>query len=204
MTEREAIIAKRGYPSTIQADELSLKIASYPISARYLADRLSPKGASIAELCCGVGVSVIEFSHYFEKVIGIDNDPIVVESAIKNIESAGVRNCEVRQIDITSPGALNDVRTDIVAYDVPYWSEHDASLTQRNPDMEQIITAVREHVTQDIVIYVPPHIGYEEVAGLFDDFEFQEVWINGRHDRNFVYLGSLAEYFGLTKIKLQN
>jgi ubiquinone/menaquinone biosynthesis C-methylase UbiE len=68
------IIQTRNYNPRIAGDELSLKIASYPATAQYLANRLSGQGTTLCELCCGVGVSLIEFSKTFEKVIGVDND----------------------------------------------------------------------------------------------------------------------------------
>lgn len=204
MTRREDIITARGYPAATQADELSLKISSYPVSARYLADRLSTKGKSIAELCCGIGISLIEFSDHFEDVIGVDIDEVVVKCARMNIAQAGKTNCQVRTADIRGVDVLKRIQTDIVAYDVPYWSEHGAALTQKNPSLRSVIELVREYITRNLVIYTPPHFPFEDMVGIAHEFEYQEVWINGVHDRNFIYLGALAEYHGRTKIMLKH
>jgi ubiquinone/menaquinone biosynthesis C-methylase UbiE len=76
---RTNIIQTRGYDPDISGDELSLKIASYPATARYLAGRLKGTGKVACELCCGVGISLIELSKTFEKVIGVDSDSQVIE-----------------------------------------------------------------------------------------------------------------------------
>lgn len=75
---REHIIQTRGCQPNIAGDELSLRTASYPSTARYLAQRLQGKGDVVCELYCGVGVGLAELAKSFRKVIGADNDPAVI------------------------------------------------------------------------------------------------------------------------------
>ena len=200
MPMRAKVIEKRGYSKSIKGDELSLKISSYPVTAAYLAERLAKNGDTICELCCGVGISLMEFSHHFDSVIGVDNDLQVIESARYNLQDAGVKNGELIEGDIEDPNILSTIRADIVAYDIPYWSEHGGMVEYKNPDLKKIVDAIRATVSHQIVIYAPPHVSYGSIAELFDDFEYQQVWVNDKHDRNFVYLGSLIDRQGITKV----
>ena len=95
---RTDIIQTRGYNPNIAGDDLSLKIASYPATARHLAKRLENQGKTVCELCCGIGISLIELSKSFDEVIGIDNDPSIVDDCRKNLESATITNQRTRGI----------------------------------------------------------------------------------------------------------
>lgn len=201
---RDEIIQKRGYDTFIQADELSLKISSYPVTAKYLAERLSANGDTLCELCCGIGVSMIEASRYFNTVIGVDNDTDTIEFARKNISMNGRDNFELMLGDVTDKTLLAAINADIVTYDIPYWTDHDGAVDQNNPDLKEVIDSVRSNITNKIVVHSPPHYSYENAAELFDEFEYQEVWIDDRHDRNFIYLGPLISHVGRTKVVLAN
>jgi 16S rRNA G966 N2-methylase RsmD len=201
---RTDIIQTRGYDSNISGDELSLKIASYPVTARYLAERLKNEGNVVCELCCGVGVSLIELSKIFEKIIGIDNDSRVVEDCGKNLEHAGVTNYEVLCGDVSDPILLGKIKADIVLYDIPYWSTHSGQVDpeKQNPDLQQLVANIRNLVTNKIVIYTPTHMTYEEATFALGPCEFMQVYTDGKHDRNFIFLGNLIRQVGKTKIEV--
>ncbi len=201
---RDEVIRKRGYSSLIAGDDLSLEIASYPVTARYLAERLREAGVrSVCELCCGVGVSLIEFAPYFDDVTGVERDERIAELARKNCESSGVR-CDIRLGDVADEDVLKGIAADAVAYDIPYWKEYGQGTDSRNPDLARIVALIRRTVSQDIVVYAPPHMTHDTIRSLLGECEYQEVWIDGRYDRNFVYLGRLARTLGATKVELQN
>lgn len=201
---REGIIQKRGYDESIHGDALSLKIASYPVAARYLAQRLARNGDSICELCCGIGVSLVEFSKYFDTVIGVDSDPLVIETAKRNLTLYGSSNCRLVLGDITDKTVIKNINTDIIVYDIPYWSDHGGIITTENPELLQLVSQIEAEVTRNIVIHTPPQTGIEYFETHFDEFEFRQVWIDGNHDRNLVFLGSTTEQGGLQKIALTN
>jgi tRNA G10 N-methylase Trm11 len=191
---REDIIKTRGYDSQIVGDELSLKIASYPATAQYLVKRLEGIGTTVCELCCSIGVSLVELSKSFEKVIGVDNDPQIIEDCRKNLKLADVTNFELLCGDVSSPELLSKIKADVVLYDIPYWSTHDGQVdpARQNPDLPKLVANIRELITDNIVIYAPTHMTYGEAAKL-GPCEFVEVYTNGKHDRNFIFLGSIAE-----------
>lgn len=201
---RTDIIQTRGYNPDISGNELSLKIASYPATARYLAERLKNEGSIVCELCCGVGVSLIELSKSFKKVIGVDNDPQVVEDCGKNLEHAGITNYEVLCGDVSDPILLGKIKADVVLYDIPYWSTHSGKVDpeKQNPDLGKLITKIRELITDKIVIYVPTHMTYRQVTSALGRCEFVQVYTNGKHDRNFIFLGGLIGQAGESSIKV--
>lgn len=201
---RTDIIQTRGYDPNISGDELSLKIASYPATARYLAERLKKEGDVVCELCCGVGVSLIELSKTFNKVLGIDIDSKIVEDCRKNLEQAKIANYEVLCGDISDRELLGKIRADIVLYDIPYWSTHAGQVDpeRQNPDLRNLITNIRELITDKIVIYAPTHMTYEKVVAALGPCEYIEVFTNGKHDRNFIFLGGLVRHVGTTRVEV--
>jgi 16S rRNA G966 N2-methylase RsmD len=190
---RDEIIQTRGYDHNIAGDELSLKIASYPSTARYLAKRLEPTGDTVCELCCGIGVSLLELSKSFDKVIGIDNDPNVIADCEQNLNRSGIANFELICGDVSDRGLLAKIKADVVLYDIPYWSSHGGMVDpgRQNPDLQQLIADITEIVTPNIVIYAPTHMTYKGVRDKLGDCEYVEIFINGKHDRNFIFLGGL-------------
>ncbi len=201
---RNDIIKTRGYDQNIAGDELSLKIASYPSTARYLAERLKEKGGTVCELCCGVGVSLLELSKSFDKVVGVDNDPDIIADCKQNLVRAGIANYELVCGDVSDRGLLTKIKADVVLYDIPYWSSHEGQVDpeHQNPDLKQLISDIRETITTNIVIYAPTHMAYESVKNELGECEYIEVYTNGKHDRNFIFLGSLIEKEGKFRIEV--
>ena len=201
---RDDIIQSRKYDPQIAGDELSLKISSYSTTARYLAGRLQGKGATVCELCCGVGVSLVELAASFDKVTGVDNSQLVIDDCRANLDYAGVLNFELLTGDVSSKFLLKSIKADIILYDIPYWSNHSGKVNpaKQNPDLGELITNIREFITEDIVVYASTNITYETIRDELGACEYHEVWLNGKHDRNFIFLGSLIQTIGKTKIEL--
>lgn len=199
---REEIIDKRGYDEDITGSELSLKIASYPATAKYLARRLKGKGNTVCELCCGIGVSLIELAKSFDKVIGVDIDEVIIRDCKTNLKHANIRNFTLLLGDISDTSVLSKIKADVVLYDIPYWSDHAGKVdpAKQNPDLRKLITNIRSNITNDIVIYAPTHMTYESVAATVGICDYVQVFANGKHDRNFIFLGSLIEHEGASKI----
>jgi predicted RNA methylase len=203
---RENIIKKRGYAVSTVGDELSLEIASYPVTARYLAKRLGDKKLSLCELCCGIGISLIELSSSFRQVTGVDDDSLVIDACKKNLEAANIENYHLIKSDVSNINTLGQIKADIVLYDIPYWSDHGDTVDpeRQNPDLQKLVEAIRLHMTENIVIYSPPHITYGEINSIVGPCEFTEIWVDGRHDRNFVFLGTLPLTLGISRIELSS
>lgn len=198
---RSDLIQTRGYDPRISGDYLSLKIASYPATARFIAGRLQGEGDTVCELCCGIGVSLVELSKSFKKVVGVDNSPKIIEDCRKNLEHAGVPNFELLCGDVSDRNFLRSIKADVVLYDIPYWSTHAGQVDpqKQNPDMSALITNVRGYITDKIVMYVPTHMTYQHVSALLGECEFMQVYVNGKHDRNFIFFGSLMKRAGTVR-----
>lgn len=201
---RNDIIQNRGYDHNIAGDELSLKIASYPSTARYLAERLKHQGDTVCELCCGVGVSLLELSKSFSKVIGVDNDAAILADCRQNLTQAGITNFEILCGDVSDRGLLHKIKADVVLYDIPYWSSHEGKVDpeRQNPDLIQLIADISEVITPNIVIYAPTHMTYETAKDQLGECDYVEVYTNGKHDRNFIFLGNLIEITGISRIEV--
>jgi hypothetical protein len=106
--------------------------------------------------------------------------------------------------DVSDRNLLAKIKADVVLYDIPYWSSHEGKVDpeRQNPDLRQLITDITETVTPNIVIYAPTHMTYEEVRAKLGDCEYIEVFTNGKHDRNFVFLGGLIEKDGKYRIEV--
>ena len=201
---RENIISSRGYSQNIAGDELSLKIASYPSTAAYLANRLKGKGETVCELCCGIGISLIELAKAFKNVIGVDNDASILDACKRNLRNVPVENSTLLLGDVSSPELLNKIKADVVLYDIPYWSDHNGKVDakRQNPDLSTLIKNIRQLITHDIVIYAPSHMHYSEIKALVGECEYVQIYINGKYDRNFIFLGGLIEKPGPHKVEV--
>jgi len=199
---RSAIIQTRGYNPDIAGDELSLKISSYPNTARYLAERLAGEGATVCELCCGIGVSLLELAQKFDAIIGVDSDPSVIDHCRTNLTQAGCTSYRLLCGDVNDPDFLAQIKADIVLYDIHYWSDHGGVVgpERRNPDLAQLTRSIRKLITPNIVIYTPTELGYESVEQLVGPCEYLKIHANGKHDRNFVFLGDLMKHPGQATI----
>jgi methylase of polypeptide subunit release factors len=201
---RTDIIKRRGYPEDFAGDELALSMSSYKQTARYLAQRVRPYGEVVCELCCGVGVSMIELTRVFRYVVGVDSNSAVLADCERNLRAAGAKNYTLIASDITTSSAFEDLQADVLLYDIPYWNHQRPEETPqlKNPDLRATVAAMRQFVTNNIVIYAPPAMTYTEVFGLLGPCEYNEVYINGKHDRNFIFLGRVAKKLGRTRTEL--
>ncbi len=201
---RESIIQKRGYLSTIAGDQYSLYLSNYPVAAKYLVQKIKNKGTSVAELCCGIGITLTFLSQTFEKVTGVELDSQVPADCKHNL--AGTDNVTLIQGDVTNETILKGIHADIVIYDVPYWVSKNlpdgSNVLDHNPDLAILTRKIRESITKNIIIFAPPFITYEEASKLLGLCELQKVFINDRYDRNYIYLGNLIETEGVTEIRL--
>ena len=204
---RELIIKKRGYRKDIKGDKFSLYIANYPVTVEYLRKRIGSPGKILVELCCGVGVTLEYIGSVFKKIIGIDKDKIILGQCRNILESVGLLDKTLLILgDINDDQLLKKIKADVVIYDIPFWSPHKSEkqgdLTEKNPPLKIIVDKIRKYITKDIIIFCPPTYRYYMVKDELGSCEFQKVYINGKHDRNHIYLGGLMEKEGKTETRL--
>jgi predicted RNA methylase len=205
---KSEIIKKRGYSKSISGDDFSLYISSYPESVLHVVKRIVNKGSVIAELCCGIGVTSRILCDYFDKVTSVDNDPAVMNHCRQNL-SEQIRQGKSQLIieDAFNEKVLSTISADIVIYDVPYWSDHDAGVegafTKKNPPLKSVVEKIRKNITNNIVIFSSPNVSYEDIVKQCGKCEYEKVYINDKHDRNHIYLGELMIKEGQSEVYLK-
>lgn len=202
---KEQIITKRGYRASVHGDQYALYLSNYPIAAKYLSSRL--KGDMLLELCCALGITLEALSNNFKKLIGVDIDPKVLEDCRQNLKDSGFLNkIELVQGDISNKDLLKSFKADVVIYDIPYWVSKElpdgTNVLDRNPDLKLVVQTIREYITQNIVIFAPPYMEYENIKEQLGECEYERIYINGRYDRNYIYFGDLVRNNGVTKKEL--
>lgn len=204
---RDSIIKRRGYRSNIVGDKFSLYISSYPVAIKYLGKRIGNQNKTLLELCCGVGVALENIAGFFEQVIGVDIDKKILKQCQHNLKNSGLSEKNTLILgDINDEELLKRIKADIVIYDVPYWLPHkfkkQGDLMSKNPPLGIIVERIRKYISKDIVIFCSPNFEYSSVKIEVGQCEFQKVYVNGKYDRNYVYLGNLMQKDGVTKIEL--
>jgi 16S rRNA G966 N2-methylase RsmD len=206
---RSELIKKRGYRNDVYGDTLSLYLSNYPISAKWLANRIGNKSKVALELCCAVGITMEYLAPVFKKVIGIDIDKKILNACKKNLKSVGVsKKTKLILGDIRDKKLLKKIKADIVIYDIPYWYPQKYSLYTKkkikveNPNLKETIKNIREFISKDIVVFTPPEMDYKYFKGVAGQCECVKININNRSDRNYFFLGNLIKKEGINKLKL--
>lgn len=203
----ELIIKRRGYRKNIVGSKFSLYISNYPVVVRYLKERFGDPTKILAELCCGIGVTLEYIADAFKQVIGVDIDKKILDQCRDNLKSVGLsERCTLILGDINDDEILKNIKADIVIYDTPFWFPHEyekqGDLTMKNPTLRLTIQRIQKFITKDIIILCSPNFDYDVIKEEVSSCEFQKVFINGKYDRNHVYLGGLKQKDGIIELKL--
>ncbi|MEO0330659.1 MAG: class I SAM-dependent methyltransferase [Bacteroidota bacterium] len=206
---REDIVNYRGYRKDIKGDKFSLYISNYPANAQYLRSRIGNPEQVLAELCCSIGVTLEYLALGFKKVIGVDLDKDILEECRTNLEESGLTaQAELIRGDVFDDNVLRNIKADTVVYDIPFWyphkQENQGSLIDKNPPLEELISKIRKYITYDIIIFSPPEWSYEYFSKKLGVIEYEQVFIDGQHNRNQIYLGDLVKAEGLTKVEIDS
>ena len=118
---RKSIIERRGYRKNIKGDKFSLYISSYPVAIEYLRKRIGDKHKILAELCCGIGITLETAGGAFKHIIGVDNDKKTLTYCKDNLKSSGLLSKSTLILgDINEDSVLGKIKADIVIYDIPF------------------------------------------------------------------------------------
>lgn len=201
------IIDRRGYRKNIEGDKFSLFISNYPSNANYLRSRIGNSKFVLAELCCSIGVTIEYLAPAFKKVIGVDIDKDTLQTCKTNLIASGFKDkVELILGDVFDDNLLKSIEADIVIYDIPFWyphqQENQGDLVAKNPPLEELIKKVQDFITPNIIIFSPPEWSYESFKKQIGLIEFEQVFIEGTHNRNQIYLGDLIKHVGETEIGL--
>ncbi len=204
---RLSIIERRGYRKNIVGDKFSLYISNYPVAVNYLKQRIGNRKSILAELCCGIGVTLEYIAECFKQVIGVDIDKRILNQCEDNLKGVGLLQKSALILgDINDDEVLKKIKADIVIYDIPFWSPHEyenqSDLTKKNPTLKSTIERIRKFITKEIIVFCSPEFDYQIIKNEVGSCEFQKVFINGKYDRNHIYLGKLKQKDGISEVKL--
>ncbi len=206
---RNTLIEKRKYRKDISGDTLTLYISNSPVAAKWLAKRIGNPDKSLLELCCGVGVTLEYLGPVFKKAIGVDIDKEILSACNENLERAKLFDrVELITGDVRDVNLLQSLKADTVIYDIPYWYPHKYSKysnkekPRENPDLIELVSSIRKYISEDIVIFSPKENGYEYFKNILGECECIEIFIDGKHDRNYILFGSLVKEAGSNSIHI--
>jgi hypothetical protein len=203
------IIEERGYRKNIKGDKFSLYISNYPCNAKYLKSRIGNSNLVLAELCCSIGISMEYLAPGFKKVIGVDIDSNILNTCKINLKESGqFSNTDLIHGDVFDDEVLKKIKADIVIYDIPFWYPHEqekkGNMIDKNPPIKPLIEKIKTHITSNIIIFSPPEWKFEYFLEELGIIEYEEVFIDAKHNRNQIYLGELVKTVGKTKIELKS
>ncbi len=203
------IIVQRGYREKIRGDRFSLYTSNYPSNAKYLKSRIGNSEFVLAELCCSVGVTLEYLAPGFKKVIGVDLDKDILETCRINLNDSGmIHKTELIHGDVFDDNTLKSIEADIVIYDIPFWyphiQENKGNLIDKNPPLKELIEKIRKNITSEIIIFSPPEWEFEYFFNELGALEYEEVFIDKKHNRNQIYLGKLITSKGKTRVALKS
>lgn len=203
------IIKYRGYRKNIKGDKFSLYISNYPTNAKYLKSRIGNSKSVLVELCCSIGVSLEYLAPSFKKVIGVDLDENALKTCKENLKETGfITKTELIHGNVFDDDILKSIDADIVIYDIPFWHPHEqekkGNLIDKNPPLQPLIKKIKKNISSNIIIFTPPDWKFDFFLEKLGLMEYEQVFIDGKHNRNQIYLGELINTLGKTKIELNS
>lgn len=86
----------------------------------------------------------------------------------------------------------------------PHKHENQGNLVSKNPPLKELVKKIQAYITSNIIIFAPPECSYEYFEKQLGIIEYEQVFIDQKHNRNQVYLGDLIKEKGKTEVKLNN
>ena len=139
--------------------------------SEHLAEKLAKYKTGV-ELCCTLGMTVIQLAKKLDYVYGIDMDTERIISAKKNAQLYGVQNkTEFIQGNVLDEKLLKNIQAEVAILD-PDWSagsnkkEHVADLEMTQPSIKDMFYKVKEHITHNLVLRIPNTFTFDTLSVL--------------------------------------
>lgn len=206
---RKNLVEKRGYRGDISGDTLTVCLSNNPKAAKWLADRIGDTDKVVLELCCAIGVTLEHLAPVFKRVVGVDIDKGVLNDCRQNLQNLNL----LHKVDLVCGDAgdvafLKTLRADTIIYDIPYWypdryyKYSDEDHSGQNPDLLELIINIRKYISEDIVVFAPKEKGYEYFKEVIGECECVSIFVDDKHDRNYVFFGELIKQTGENSVYL--
>ena len=168
-------------------DEEALRYATPPEVAEYRAKRVG--GGIAADICCGVGMQLMYFSKYADKVIGVEIDKDRVKMAKLNLMVFGAENFEIMEGDALSMEIFNKIDADSIFCD-PSRKPEEKKRTFETllPNPMKVYELYRKK-TDRIAFELPPQMRREEIK---IEGEKEYTSLNFDLNRLALYAGAFA------------
>lgn len=147
----------------------ALEQASDPLVRRYRANYC--QGASVLDVCCGIGTDAMAMAQVAESVLGLDIDPIRVAIATHNATILGLTNLHFEMADVRD--GIPD-SYDIIFYDPARRN----SQGKRIYDVERYIpplSLIQEWQSEHIVVKLSPGVDQDQLKTYSGGVEFVSV-----------------------------
>ena len=154
------------FSKEIYGDTDGIYMSCPEVISEHLAKKLAKYKTGV-ELCCALGMTVIQLAKKLEYVYGIDMDKERIVSAKKNAQLYGVQNkTEFIQGNVLDENLLKNIQAEVAILD-PDWSagnnkkEHVADLEMTPPSMKYMFYKAKEHITHNLVLRIPKTFTFE-------------------------------------------
>ena len=159
------------FSQKIYGDEDGIYMSCPEIISQHLAQKLVGYKTGV-ELCCAIGMTVIQLAKKMDYVYGIDMNENRIHAAIKNALLYEVEDKTKFIVgDVLDEGILKSIKADIAILD-PDWSagsnkkEHVFNMEMTQPNMKELFYKVKENITDNIVIRIPNTFSFKTLEAL--------------------------------------
>ncbi len=198
----------RRFSRRLSGDPDGLFMANYEVAGRHLAGRLA--GRTVLELCCGIGATTVCLAGACPHVVAVDKNVDRLDHARRNAATWDVADrITFVQGDALDSDLLQSAEAEVVVAD-PEWqpsgsqlSEHATDLSLTQPSIPGLVSSVRRHVGNELVIRLPlvADLAQAEELGAR---EIEAIYIDGQIKFYYAYFGSVAEGLARTEAHLSN
>ena len=171
------------FSKEIYGDTDGIYMSCPEVISEHLAKKLAKYETGV-ELCCALGMTVIQLAKKLEYVYGIDMDKERIVSAKKNAQLYGVQNkTEFIQGNVLDENLLKSIQVEVAILD-PDWSagsnkkEHVVDLEMTQPSMKDMFYKAKENITHNLVLRIPNTFTFETL-GILGKCEIENIiWDN--------------------------
>ena len=159
------------FSKEIYGDVDGIYMSCPEVISEHLSKKLAKYETGV-ELCCALGMTVIQLAKKLEYVYGIDMDKERIVSAKKNAQLYGVQNkTEFIQGNVLDENLLKSIQVEVAILD-PDWSagsnkkEHVVDLEMTQPSMKDMFYKAKENITHNLVLRIPNTFTFETLRVL--------------------------------------
>ena len=171
------------FSKEIYGDTDGIYMSCAEVISEHLAKKLAKYKTGV-ELCCALGMTVIQLAKKLEYVYGIDMDKERIVSAKKNAQLYGVQNkTEFIQGNVLDENLLKNIQAEVAILD-PDWSagdnkkEHVAELEMTQPSMKDMFFKAKKNITHNLVLRIPNTFTFETLSILGKSEIENIIWDN--------------------------